>query len=758
MTRWLVHGSTGFLAVSTAVLMAIGACSGGDEPRRGTGVTPTGGHQGGSDGTGGAATGACDGDEIQSCKVQIDETNCFVGEQQCQNGEWGPCVDPEKLDTANIGPISDCPNNPCNPWCQQFGGEMPASPITAAGSAAPAGGPISGLPSNWQSAGQNEPCSGPADCQFDTYCDTNAASPTYQKCVPWAYDGFDAANTTAPDITAPVQCTSSSVTICNRANVAVPPGTDVEVGTFDASTGDFGSCMPTSTVKGTCVWSAGIAPGECVNVTGCSISGTTNIYANVPDPPGTSAPTAITESSCNNNWSVYHPSTGCSCTNVNSSGSLQQVNIYMLLDNSGSMGGPAQGCTAGYCTDSWDSATGALATFVASSAADPLRMLFSVYDTPNGGCDDSSHGGSCSVTACEASLYGPEFLSNATHQSDIVNWLNNAANAPPYPATTATPHSPALEAAANIVDDWNTTTFPGEKNVIVYISDGGSDNCGATQAQVAAKVSGVDAYTIALPGSSISLLNAVAFAGGTGAAKDLRAFAPGAALNTALANALTAIQQAVASCTVTIPNVGQVDTSMLTVTWTPTVGSPIVLQKVANAGACNMTPPAGVMQYYLVPSGSPTDLQLCAPACTAVQTDVTSTIDILGECIGGYAQDTYGPEAYAADCAAIGSGQPVWEFLYYDTTQVGDSTIEFQMRTGNDATEAGMGPFTTVATANLANPDALGGSPIDLSTTLGPLVQQSNIELQMVITPTTGGAATPELISWSLQYSCLDSE
>jgi hypothetical protein len=43
-------------------------------------------------------TGACDDGEIRDCKIQINENNCFVGEQVCDGGVWGDCED---LDNQN---------------------------------------------------------------------------------------------------------------------------------------------------------------------------------------------------------------------------------------------------------------------------------------------------------------------------------------------------------------------------------------------------------------------------------------------------------------------------------------------------------------------------------------------------------------------------------------------------------------------------------------------------------------------------------
>jgi hypothetical protein len=35
---------------------------------------------------------------VEDCKVWLDENNCFVGEHQCVQGEWGPCVEAGSFD------------------------------------------------------------------------------------------------------------------------------------------------------------------------------------------------------------------------------------------------------------------------------------------------------------------------------------------------------------------------------------------------------------------------------------------------------------------------------------------------------------------------------------------------------------------------------------------------------------------------------------------------------------------------------------
>lgn len=63
------------------------------------------------DGAGGRAgddveVGGCEDGAIRTCKIQIDEHNCFVGAQQCDFGLWGDCLDPDDLE-GDVVPASD---------------------------------------------------------------------------------------------------------------------------------------------------------------------------------------------------------------------------------------------------------------------------------------------------------------------------------------------------------------------------------------------------------------------------------------------------------------------------------------------------------------------------------------------------------------------------------------------------------------------------------------------------------------------------
>lgn len=44
------------------------------------------------------ATGACEAGDVRDCRVQIDEHNCFVGQQFCIEGAWSHCDEADAFD------------------------------------------------------------------------------------------------------------------------------------------------------------------------------------------------------------------------------------------------------------------------------------------------------------------------------------------------------------------------------------------------------------------------------------------------------------------------------------------------------------------------------------------------------------------------------------------------------------------------------------------------------------------------------------
>ncbi len=92
-----ITSELGWIVVSSALL--VGACA--DEESRSPVALTTGAGANtsttvGVGGGGGVVNGGCELGDVRECKVELNENNCFIGEQHCDNGFWGPCDDPRE--------------------------------------------------------------------------------------------------------------------------------------------------------------------------------------------------------------------------------------------------------------------------------------------------------------------------------------------------------------------------------------------------------------------------------------------------------------------------------------------------------------------------------------------------------------------------------------------------------------------------------------------------------------------------------------
>lgn len=778
---WLTQPVVVASALLLVLAMTGGACGTGDEaPPRSTGPST-------SVGTGGFGgntlnTGNCEGDEIQECKVWIDENNCFVGEQQCVEGEWGPCVEPETLDSAAFGPQTGCPMNPCNPGCQEFN-EVPPGPLEAAATVVSGGsGDINDIPSAWQDACLHDMnhacmsnCSSTGACQFDTRCMPNPGAQT--DCVEFGPGEVqpDAVMDKA-DYTIKTVCDPSAVEVCNRSNFAAGMGVGiVGMSPVPGNCGGCGNALKdgfSGSVYGYCEIPSDIPPGSCITVD-CSaaINGTTMLFVNSKDHfdgGGSPGPYNFDNNEHNesNNWSIFHPSSSCTCAAASTTGSIGDLYLYISLDTSNSMDWTT---TAGRTI--MEHAQDALSTFYADPGTQGIYVAHRGWGdrTPPGeNCNTLTDGGDCLETSCD----NPEVDWNATVAT------NQAALQAAVAGNTTnswTPHWAALGGAGL----WAEAHASGssDTHAIVYISDGGigalAGTCGYSQAQIAQQATdawnneGVYTYAVALPGANIGLLTAIATAGQT-TVIDLTDTGMYPDPGTELASRLSSIAGSLASCSINITNTGNVDPSAMLVELWPAgnMGAAVGFTDVGpppDGSGCT----GATNEFYLDDYTTPTTIELCPSTCTDVQMDATNVVNIEAGCQGGFTQQVHGPFDYQAVCDPMmfpGAG-PVWEYLTYDTDVPAGAGAEvvWEMRTGNTPAElAANMTWITVATSTNASPDAAFGSmtEIDLQDPmrLGNLAQQAYMELRITVTPTNDGSASPLVHDWDIQFSCEDNE
>ena len=752
-------GRTGILTAAAALLLggfALGAGACGSD--NADGELPDTSATGGAGGEGGGGTGEptpCDDEgATQSCNVKLNEDNCFVGVQTCVDGLWSECgpgdVSEAALSTTAVCDAASGFNNPCNPTCQFFD-ETPPQPIGIPGTGVPAGGTVDGLPPGIASQGLQDPCAASDDCQFDHFCNGSNV------CEPWATGDHNMSGA-LPDLTMPVPC-DGQVWVCNRGNAVAPAG--VQVNVINGNTGNLnlGGCTGASGGPGsTCTTVSDILPGQCLNVPGCAAllsPGNDTLVVNSQDYAGAAF---ITESNCDNNWTVDHNQSGaCQCSASQTAAGVVEVNMFIAFDNSGSMG-PSY-------NDLWDPAVAGMTAFITDPLADPLNVALRFYDSCD--CSPSPFDPNCAIPAVP--LGSLDTLVDPLHEGNLVAAI--LAEGP----GGGTPHNGSVAGAC----DWAITTSQnpinaGDQEVVVYMSDGQTESgCGNGTGAIAAAdaaflAEGVLTFTIALPGADTTLLQNIANAG-RGAMIDVEAeinawVPPGdptdnVDIGIAITDAMVDIQNSVVPCELTVPNISEVDTSTLQIEYFPNgTPPPRTLTQVSGAGMCGMTPPVGAADQFFL--ATPTTVEMCTDVCNEIRGDLSAIVEVTGECLGGFTTTTVAMEDYQSACMA--PSLTSWDFFVYDTDLdafVGNTStqIEFQARAA--ATQAGLASESWV-TIRTATPtmdwDATYGglNYVDLNAALGFASQSEWMELQAIITPSDNGTSSPVINSWDVAYSC----
>ena len=366
---------------------------------------------------------------------------------------------------------------------------------------------------------------------------------------------------------------------------------------------------------------------------------------------------------------LFEPGLTCgspSCSGATSIANFQPVNMYFVVDRSGSMDGTK-----------WTGATNAMTAFFQDANNAGIYAALEFYPLAAGGANgdgcapDSS---SCSSVPCGNAMVplGQLIVPSAptdTQEAALVG----AMSAVGIPAG-GTPTYPALDGALN----WATArqaTNPGELHVVILVTDGDPTWCNTDNTQIAALAgaanssSGVLTYTIGMQGANITALDNIASQGGTNQAFVISG-SNEAQIAADLQTALQAIAGQSVACDFMLPNPGQIDPFNTTVTYTSGANPPTTLTFHTSSTGCGDG-------YYWDNNTSPTQLFLCPNTCNTVKLDPNASIEIASACVQTYGQ-TILSEIYQPTCPTGTHIQ--WGFLAYDTQTPLDSNVLFQAR------------------------------------------------------------------------------
>ena len=320
------------------------------------------------------------------------------------------------------------------------------------------------------------------------------------------------------------------------------------------------------------------------------------------------------------------------------------LDIYIMLDQSGSMSDTVSGGTS-----KWTAVTQAFTNFVAQPGLDGISIGIQYFPLsgssacpPSCSSDaDCGANGPCFFGQCIACVGGSDSCTVSDYAKPDVPIQPLPGVGPAliqsinkHGPTGGTPTAAALSGAISQASSW-ATAHPDHAVVAVLATDGEPTSCTPTDINAIAAIAGqgvnntpkILTFVIGV-GSDLANLNAIAAGGGTGQALIVD-------LNQNVAqqflDALNKIRGAALGCTYAIPKpaMGTLDYSLVNVQYTPGGGGPsITIPKVDGKSSCPGTGDA----WFYDNAAAPTQILLCDSTCKTVSADAKGQIDILLGC------------------------------------------------------------------------------------------------------------------------------
>lgn len=282
------------------------------------------------------------------------------------------------------------------------------------------------------------------------------------------------------------------------------------------------------------------------------------------------------------------------------------VDLYVMLDRSGSMVGPK-----------WTAVSSGLSDFFANPGTSDLRIGLQFFPL------DGSQ-------VCDYKSYGNPVIPIGV-LPDIVGELQEKLSK--QDPSGETPTLPALQGAYEFTKGWAQSN-PERAVAVLLATDGEPNVCASTLDKVEmvaknAKNSEPSIATFVIGVGDLSKLDAVAKAGGT--SKAFLVDGSGASTKEQLVKALGQIRDALVLCSFPLPSVAGKDLNLneINVTLTPPdggVASPIY--KSSSLSACS----AENLEWYYDPPEAPTQVSLCPTACAALKAQAGTKVDLIFGC------------------------------------------------------------------------------------------------------------------------------
>jgi hypothetical protein len=341
---------------------------------------------------------------------------------------------------------------------------------------------------------------------------------------------------------------------------------------------------------------------------------------------------------------------GGGCAGINKTAEKVPLDMYIMLDQSGSMSDPP---SMGGGTK-WDAVEGAINAFVNQPEAAGIGVGIQYFPLSTGAnCNvlqctsDAQCGPGCGpcdmpipnfgvctgfggADSCNVMDYATPDVEIGLLPGNANAIISSMANHGP---TGGTPTSAALEGAISHAQVWAGNN-PGHAVIVVLATDGDPTSCNSDLAYInnvaamgAAGTPPILTFVIGV-GGSVGALNGFAAAGGTGSAFMID---QDPNVQQAFLDALNEIQGIALPCSFLIPepDMGEINYDQVNVQYTPGGGgTPTTIPKVASEADC---PPSGNAWYY-DDNAAPTQIVLCPSTCEAISQDPDGQIEIVLGC------------------------------------------------------------------------------------------------------------------------------
>jgi hypothetical protein len=342
--------------------------------------------------------------------------------------------------------------------------------------------------------------------------------------------------------------------------------------------------------------------------------------------------------------STLSPDAACAADNVRAQ--QQPLDMYIMLDQSGSMKESVSGGTK------WSAVSAALGTFVGQPSAAGIGVGLQYFGVPPSAAScpssctveaDCQGNGPCVIGKCLGCVLGGgggDSCNGADYAKPEVEIapLPGVASAittsiGQHGPSTGTPTSAALAGAITHAKDWSTA-HAGHVTIAVLATDGDPADCDTDLTHInaiaAAGVSGTPkilTFVIGV-GTSLAALNGIAAAGGTGQAFIVDT---GGNVNQQFLDAMNKIRGTALGCQYQIPaskNGGALDYGTVNVQYTDGSGKVTTVPKVADQSAC----PASGDAWYYDNNTKPTQIILCDASCKVITGDTKGQVSIIVGC------------------------------------------------------------------------------------------------------------------------------